>query len=505
MAHDPAAPDLAARSAELADLGYVLSLLYWDQRTKMPAGGLNARGHQIATIESLIHERTVDPEYGALLQAAADAADGRDEDSAAGCRVAQRRRRQAVCLPGEFVAELARAASESVGVWSRARAESDFAAFAPHLERLVELQRRKAEYLGYDDDPYDALVDLYEPGMTTGRINELFAPLRGRLAALLDRIGPGLEPDPRTVLHGEFDPDRQVALTRAVIEELGYDFGRGRQDLTVHPFAVSVGAGDVRVTLRTEDDYLGMALFASIHEAGHAMHSQGVPASLARTALADCESLVVCESQSRLWENLVGRSRPYSDHLLRHLREQFPGRFDDVTPDRLYRDVNRVGAGHIRVEADELHYNLHVILRFEIEQDLIAGRLAVADVPDRWAELSRELLGITPPDDARGCLQDVHWSQAAMGYFPTYTLGNLLAAQLHRAALSADPGIESACRGGEYSPLLAWMREHVHRHGSKWNATQLAQAVLGQELSAEPLLEYLESKFEALYLPESQS
>jgi carboxypeptidase Taq len=505
MAHDPAAPDLAARSAELADLGYVLSLLYWDQRTKMPAGGLEARGHQIATIESLIHERTVDSEYGKLLQAAASAADGRDDESAGAYRVAQRRRRLAKRLPGDFVAELARAASESVGVWSRARAESDFAGFAPNLEVLIDLQRRKAEYLGYEDDPYDALVDLYEPGMTTARINELFAPLRQRLAALLERIRPFLHADPRTVLHGEFDPDRQVALTRAVIEDLGYDFGRGRQDLTVHPFAVSVGAGDVRVTLRTEDDYLGLALFASIHEAGHAMHSQGVPVSLSRTALADCESLVVCESQSRLWENLIGRSRPYSDRLLRHLREHFPRRFESVTAERLYRDVNRVGAGHIRVEADELHYNLHVILRFEIEQDLIAGRLAVADIPDRWAELSRELLGVTPPDDARGCLQDVHWSQAAMGYFPTYTLGNLLAAQLHQAALSFDPAIDSACRRGEYSGLLSWMREHVHRHGSKWNATELAHEELGQELSAEPLLEYLECKFEALYLPKSQS
>ena len=504
MARDPAAPDLAARAAELADLGYVLSLLYWDQRTQMPAGGLAARGHQIATIESLIHERTVSPEYGALLQAATEAGNGRGKDAAAGFRVARRRRRRAMRLPGEFVAELARAASESVGVWSRARAESDFAAFAPNLERLVELQRRKAEYLGYEDDPYDALVDLYEPGMKTARINDLFAPLRRRLSELLERIRPGLEPDPRTVLHGEFDPARQVALTRSVIEELGYDFERGRQDLTVHPFAVAVGAGDVRVTLRTEDDYLGMAVFASIHEAGHAMHSQGVPAALSRTALADCESLVVCESQSRLWENLVGRSRPYCDRLLAHLRRHFPERFDAVTPDRLYRDVNRVRAGHIRVEADELHYNLHVILRFEIERELLAGRLPVADVPDRWAELSRELLGVTPPDDARGCLQDVHWSQAAMGYFPTYTLGNLLAAQLFRAALDSDPGIESDWRNGQYARLLDWMREHVHRHGSKWNATQLAREELGQELTAGPLLEYLERKFEALYLPEKR-
>ena len=493
--------DLAARSAELADLGYVLSLLYWDQRTQMPAGGLEARGHQIATIESLIHERTIDPEYGALLKSAGRDGNDRDE-SAAGYRVARRRRHQAMRLPGEFVAELARAASEAVGVWTRARAESNFSAFAPYLERLIELQRRKAEFLGYEDDPYDALIDLYEPGMTTARTRRLFQPLRERLGALLDRIGPRLRGEPRTVLHGSFEPDSQIALARSVIEELGYDFGRGRQDLTVHPFAVSVGAGDVRVTLRTEDDYLGMALFASIHEAGHAMHSQGVPESLARTALADCESLVVCESQSRLWENLVGRSRPYSDGLLSHLRDQFPGRFDSVTPEQLYRDVNRVGAGHIRVEADELHYNLHVILRFEIEQDLIAGRLAAADVPDRWAELSRELLGVTPPDDARGCLQDVHWSQAAMGYFPTYTLGNLLAAQLYRAALASDPGIAAQCQRGEYGGLLAWMREHVHRHGSKWNATQLAQEELGEDLEAEPLLEYLESKFEALYPPE---
>ncbi len=503
MARDPATTNLAARSAELADLGYVLSLLYWDQRTQMPEGGLKARGYQIATIESLIHERTIDPEYGALLKTAA--ANGHLNDGAAAeCRIAQRRRRQAMCLPSEFVAELALAGSAAVGVWVQARSQADFAAFAPHLQKLVELQRRKAEYLGYDENPYDALVGIYEPGMTTARVNELFAPLRERLGGLLERIGPHLDPDPRTVMHGEFAPQRQIALARAVIEDLGYDFGRGRQDLTVHPFAVSIGAGDVRVTLRTEDDFLGMALFASIHEAGHAMHSQGVPESLARTALADCESLVICESQSRLWENLVGRSRTYSDRLLEHLRRHFPDRFDAATPERLYRDINKVKAEFIRVEADEVHYNLHVILRFEIEQDLIAGRLAVEDVPDRWAELSQALLGITPPDDASGCLQDVHWSQAAMGYFPTYTLGNLLAVQLHQAALDSDPAIGAGCRRGDYSGLLAWMRDHVHRHGSKWNASELAQKELGQELKAEPFLEYLEQKFDALYIPAAQ-
>ena len=504
MAREPATTDFAARSAELADLGYVLSLLYWDQRTQMPAGGLAARGFQIATVESLLHERTIDPEYGKLLQAVVSP-DGRcDSDVAAQQRIAQRRRHQAMCLPGDFVAELALAASEAVGAWSQARTESDFAGFAPHLQKLVDLQRRKAEFLGYEENPYDALVGLYEPELTTARIEDLFAPLRQRLPALLDRIGPHLGRDPRTVMHGEFEPERQIALAHAVIEDLGYDFGRGRQDLTVHPFAVSVGAGDVRVTLRTEDDFLGMALFASIHEAGHAMHSQGVPESLSRTALADCESLVICESQSRLWENLVGRSRDYCDRLLGHLRRHFPQQFDAVGADQLYRHINRVKADHIRVEADEVHYNLHVILRFEIEQELIAGRLDVAAVPDRWAELSQQLLGITPPDNARGCLQDVHWSQAAMGYFPTYTLGNLLAAQLHRAALESDPAIGEDCSHGDYARLLTWMREHVHRHGSKWNASELARQELGTDLETGPFLEYLEQKFEALYIPTAQ-
>ncbi len=500
MSEPSSAQDFATRSAQISDLGNVLSLLYWDQRTQMPPGGAEARAHQIATIESLAHQKLTDPGYARALEYAEQSA---PQDPAsferASCRVARRRIQDAVRLPSEFVEDLAWAASAAVGTWVRARERGDFAAFAPHLETLVGLQRRKAELLGYEDNPYDALLGIYEPGLTTSRVSELFAALRERLAALLARIGPQLEGDSDSVLHGRFDPDSQIALTRQIISELGYDFQRGRQDLTVHPFAVSIGGGDVRVTLRTEPDFLGMAVFASIHEAGHAMHSQGVPGNLSRTALGDCESLVICESQSRLWENMVGRSRPFADRLLAGLSQYFPSDFADVSPDLLYRDCNRVRAGFIRVESDEIHYNLHVILRFEIEQELISGQLAVGNVPERWAELSAELLGVTPPDDAHGCLQDVHWSQAAMGYFPTYSLGNLLAAQLYQAALEQDSRIAEQCQSGVYSGLLDWMQQRVHRHGSKWNASELADYELGCELDAEPFLNYLESKFDSLY------
>ncbi len=499
MQKKPACDQFESRSGELADLSYILSLLYWDQRTQMPPGGLAARSHQIATLETLLHERFTDDGYRiALAEAEKSAPADQASIARSRCRVARRRLSDAEKLPGEFVEDLARAASAAFGVWATARARADFAMFAPHLAMLVDLQRRKAEYLGYQSNPYDALLRIYEPGLNTDSVDALFAPLRTRIPALLRRIGD-TSGAVTNCLQGYFDPATQQALARQVVGELGYDFDRGRQDLTIHPFAASMGAGDVRITLRTEDDNLAMALFASIHEAGHAMHSQGVPVKLARTVLADCESLVICESQSRLWENMVGRSRNYSDRLLGSLREFFPDQFARVDADQLYRDSNQVQAGYIRVESDEVHYNLHVILRYQIEQELIGGQLAATDVPDRWAELSQELLGVKPPDDALGCLQDVHWSQAAMGYFPTYTLGNLLAAQLYGAALTQRPSIAREVESGNFAGLLDWMRTHVHNHGSKWNAFELVDAELGQQLTAEPFLNYLESKFLAIY------
>ena len=492
---------LQTRIAEVDDIQKAAGLLSWDQQTYMPAGGAGARGEQLATLERIAHERFTDPAIGELLDDLADDAAALPAESfrASVWRITRRRYDRAKKLPPDLVAEMARTSARAFESWVKARAASDFSIFEADLTHQVELARRQAEYFGYEDTPYDALLAGYEPNLTSADVDRLFSPLRDRLVPLLDSLRPVLHRVDDSTLRGDLPHDTQIALTEDILGLIGFDFRTGRQDISAHPFTTGIGLGDTRITTAVDPDNLAPALFASIHEGGHGTHDQGIPAELDRTALGVVESLVIAESQSRLWENLVGRSRNFADHLLPRLREYFPAKFDDITADHLYAAGSSVAPDYIRVQADEVTYCLHIFLRYEIERELIEGRLAVADLPERWWQGMHSLLGVEPAEDARGVLQDVHWSYGAIGYFPTYALGTLLSVQLYEAALADDPSIQPALQSADFAPLLAWMRQHVHRHGSAWSAAELVALELDTELSAEPFLDYLEDKYRALY------
>jgi len=501
MSIDQQWDQLTERFAEIDDLGHTVALLGWDQQTYMPAGGAAARGEQMATLERILHQRFTDPAIGQLLDdLAADAAALPDDSHRASVwRVVRRRYDRTTKLPEELVAEMARTSARSFDTWVKARAANDFAMFEDDLTRQVELARQQADHFGYEATPYDALLAGYEPNLTSADVDRLFNPLRDRLVPLLDSLRPVLDRVNDDALRGDLPHDAQIALTEDVVALVGFDLATGRQDLAAHPFTTSIGQGDTRVTTAVDPGNLAPALYASIHEAGHGTHDQGIPDELRRTALGQVESLIIAESQSRLWENLVGRSRLFADDLLPRLGKYFPGKFDSVDADALYAAGSCVEPGYIRVQADEVTYSLHIFLRYEIERELIEGSLAVADLPERWWEGMKSLLGVEPTTDADGVLQDVHWSTGAIGYFPTYALGTLLSVQLYEAALADDAAIQPALEAADFVPLLAWMQQHVHRHGAAWSAAELVERELGAELSAGPFLDYLEHKYHALY------
>jgi carboxypeptidase Taq len=500
-----AAPDplsaLRRRLATVADLEATLAILEWDQQTQMPETASGLRAEQMATLSRIAHEHAVDPEIGALLDRLEGEVDPETVDGAL-VRVARRDHDLSVCLPVTLVEETARATALAEPAWVQARARSDWSHFAPHLERIVDLRRQAAEAYGYDEHPLDPLIDLHEPGMTRARLQEVFAPVAERQAAMVQAVQEseaGAGDDRDALLHGPFDEAVQESFGRSVVGRFGYDWTRGRQDRAVHPFCTSFGVDDVRITTRFEPDYLPTALFGTLHEAGHGVYEQGIDPELARTPLADGVSMGVHESQSRLWENLVGRSRPFWRAFYPKLREAFPDRLGAVDLETFYRAINRSAPTPIRVEADELTYNLHVFLRFEIEAKLIDGSLSVADVPRLWNELMDELLGIVPEDDAQGALQDIHWSGGAFGYFPTYAVGNILSVQLYRAAVAEHPEIEDEMERGEFETLYGWLRDHVYRHGRRYDPDELITRATGRTLDPEPYLEYLETKYGELY------
>ncbi len=491
---------LKERMAEIGHLGRIAGVLEWDLQTYMPPGGAAARSEQIALISRMTHEMFTAEETGDLLaKAEAEAAslDG-DSDEARMVRNLRRSFDRAVKIPTSLAAEFARQTTLSQEIWARARAESDFAAFAPSLERNLELVRQIVSHLGYENDPYDALLDQYEKGMKTAEVSAIFETLKPHLIdltrAIAERAGSGDEP-----ITGHFPIADQNALTSRLAADLGYDYTRGRQDQAPHPFCINFSRDDVRITTRFKEDEWMMGVYATLHETGHALYEQGSPAEYENTALAGGVSSGVHESQSRLWENLVGRSRAYCIYLLPRLQEAFPEAFSGVTVDRLYRSVNRVRPSFIRVEADEVTYNLHILLRFELERELLSGRLRVADLPAVWNARMEEYLGITPPDDRRGVLQDIHWSAGLVGYFPTYTLGNLLAAQLWDTAQRAIPDLEAHIERGEFAPLLEWLRANVHAYGSKFEPNEVIRKATGAPLSSEHFTRYLQTKFGALY------
>lgn len=491
---------LQEKLAVAQDLEATASVLEWDQETYMPDGGAEARARQLSTLRRLAHEHFTADEIGSLLDELALQVEDMDPGAfeAALIRVTQRDYERARMLPSELVAALAEATSNAKQAWKKARANDDFATFAPHLERILDLSREKAEAIGYEETPYDALLDEYEPGMTTARVAEVFSNLRAELVPVVETISAQTPPDD-ACLHQSFDEETQWAFGEEVIRAFGYDFSRGRQDRSAHPFTTSFSIGDVRLTTRVDKNFFNPAFFATLHEAGHGIYEQGLDPKLERTPLADGASLGIHESQSRLWENLVGRSRPFWNYYYPKLQEHFPEQFGSVAPDTFYRAINRVEPSLIRVEADEVTYNLHIMLRFELERALIEGHLSVEELPARWNEKTEEYLGLTPPTDAEGVLQDVHWALGALGYFPTYALGNLISVQFFRQAEEDLPNLEEQIAAGEFEDLLAWLRENIHRHGRTFQAPELLKRVTGRPLEAGPWLTYVREKFGALY------
>jgi carboxypeptidase Taq len=480
-------PELLARLGELSDLRHAGQVLAWDQQVMMPPAGGPARGQALGTIQSIAHDRLVAPELGALLDAE------RADDQLV--RAVRRDHEVARRVPADLAAEMTRVGSQGFEIWLRAREANDFAVFEPALRRNVELARRYAACFPEAEHPYDALLDRYEPGTTTAQVASLFARLRAGLVPLLREIAQQPAPPELT---GGFPIAAQREVGLQIARAMGFEDSAWRLDDAIHPFASSPTSRDVRVTSRFAEDSL-TGLFALMHEVGHGLYEHGVDPALARTTLDTGVSLGVHESQSRLWENLVGRSEPFWSHWLPRLRQQMPQTLGDVELDVFLRAINVVRPTLIRVEADEMTYSLHVIQRFELELALIEGTLDTKDLPQAWAAKTRELLGIEVPDDLRGVLQDVHWSEGIIGYFPTYAIGNVLAAQLWGAARADLPSLDDDLRAAEYSDLRAWLLDRIHRHGRRLTPGELIERAVGGPLDPGPMLEQLETKYRALY------
>jgi carboxypeptidase Taq len=496
-----AVEQLRERMAQVSDLGNATHLLEWDQHTMMPAHGADARAEMLATLQRISHEQFVSDETGRLIDQAHGALNGAapDSDDAALVRVTRRRWEKARRVPTELAADQARASSLAQEAWVKARAHSDFSAFAPYLQRNLELKRRYVECFDGFDCAYDVLLDDYEPGMKTAEVARLFSELKSELVPLIatladldDRIDAGW-------LHDRVASEAQRQVVTEVVARMGFDPEAWRLDTAVHPFATSLGSQDVRITTRWDETYFPMALFGAMHECGHGLYEAGIATALQRTPLGHGESLGLHESQSRLWENMVGRGRPFSDVLAPLISERFGGPFAGLQAERLYRAVNRVRPSLIRVEADEATYGLHIILRFELEQELIDGKLTVSELPEAWNARFKAYLGLDVPDDAQGVLQDIHWSMGSLGYFPTYALGNLIAGQLWERARLDMPGLDDELRAGELQGLRGWLRENVHRHGAKFLMPELLQRVVGGPIAVPPFVRYLKDKLGQVY------
>jgi carboxypeptidase Taq len=489
---EAALSELKERLGKLTDLRRMEAVLVWDMTVFMPPGGAPTRAAQLATLEEIVHARMVDDRFGELFEELEPYAASlpHDSDDASLIRVARRDWERARRVPTELAVEFAKAAAESYEVWVRAREDADFEPFRPWLERIVELRRRYIECFAPYDDAYDVLLEDYEPGMRTSEIREIFAVLAPELQALVAEHATDEED---AFMSGPFPVDRQEALSRELVEAFGATWDQFRLDPTVHPFEVTIGLGDIRLTTRYSEDELN-SLFTAMHETGHGIYEWGVSKTLDRTPLAAGVSATLHESQSRLWENVVGRSLPFWRWFYPRVQETFPERLGDVSVESFHRAVNRVRRSFVRVDADETSYGLHVVLRFELEQELLSGRLAVADLPEAWNTRFEELMGIAVPDDSLGVLQDAHWSQGGFGYFPTYLLGTILSVQIWERARAAIPQLEERIERGEFGELHAWLRENIYALGRKLTPAETVERVVGGPIDPHPYLAYLRDK-----------
>ncbi len=493
--------DLLHRVREAGVLASCGSALGWDESTYMPRNGSAWRGEQMGLLARLGHEMATDPKVGDLLAVVESSSLLADpvSDAAVNVREIRRNYDRAVKLPATLVGALAREATLAQGVWRDAKKASDFALFRPNLERLVALLREKADAIGHGGCRYDALLDEYEPAATTAEITHVFAALRAELVPLLASIAASGKSPNREIVQRDYPVDRQKLFGEAAASAIGFDFDAGRLDESAHPFCSGFGPGDCRITTRYAANHFNQAFFGILHEAGHALYEQGLPAEHAATPRGTYCSLGIHESQSRLWENQVGRCRPFWEHFFPRAKQTFPQALRGVSLDEWMFAINDVQPSFIRVEADEVTYNLHIILRFELEQAIISGDLAVADVPGAWDDKFSHLLGLKVPSDAMGCLQDIHWSFGGMGYFATYTLGNLYAAQFMETARQEMPGLEDDFRAGHFARLKGWLNTKIHAPGQVHRAGELCQHVTGKPLAHAPLMRYLRDKLSPLY------
>ncbi len=492
---------LKVRLREIRDLQSVASLLHWDQSTYMPPGGAAARARQLALIEQLAHQRATDPALGALLDELQPYAESLpyDSDEASLIRVARRDYEQAIKVPADFVARFSEHTSASLQAWTQARPENDFAKVQPYLEKTLDLSREMANFFPGYEHIADPLIDFSDYGMKTSLLRAIFAELREALVPILQAI-TAQPPADDTCLHRHFPEEQQIAFGLEVITRWGYDLERGRQDKSPHPFTTDFSLGDVRITTRIREDALAEGLFSTLHESGHAMYAQGIRPDFEGTPLADGASSGVHESQSRLWENIVGRSHPFWVHFYPRLQQVFPDSLADVSLETFYRAINKVTPSLIRTDADEVTYNLHILLRFDLELAMLEGKLAVRDLPEAWRERFHSDFGIVPTDDRDGVLQDIHWYMHTIGgMFQGYTLGNIMSAQFYEAALRAHPEIPAEIEAGRFDVLHGWLREHIYQHGRKFTAGELLERVTGEGLSVKPYIRYLRTKYGELY------
>ncbi|AEF80510.1 carboxypeptidase M32 [Leadbettera azotonutricia] len=498
---------LHAIDRECNHLAKAAAVLQWDQETYLPEMGVEDRSEQLAILETIAHDKFCSPETGRLLGEMGSVPETPRGDEKLPelerdfLKVLRRDYDRAVKLPSDFVAAAAKAGGLSQAAWVKARKANDFSAFLPHLKTMIDLSRRQAEYWGYGKGSagsvYDGLLGIYEPGMGEAAISAVFAPIRERLSALLKKIAAKPAPD-ASFLDYEFDPEIQSAYSGSLMQSLGFDTRRGRLDVSAHPFTTTLGSDDIRITTRYLPRNLLSSIFSTIHESGHAFYELSFPHELRGTSLADGASMGIHESQSRFWENVIGHSRPFWEGQLPVLQSYFPS-LKGISLDSFYRAVNLAGPSLIRIEADEVSYSLHIILRFELERGLFSGEIDPADLPALWRQKMKDILGVEPETDADGVLQDVHWSMGSFGYFPSYALGNLYGLQFFQKLKADIPNFDAIVAKGDFSVIQNWLKENIYLWGCRLDPPELLKKVTGQSLQAEPFLNYIESKYSGIY------
>jgi carboxypeptidase Taq len=488
-------------SREIHLIDASMAMLDWDQKTYIPRGGTENRGNQLALLAGISHQKSTAPEIGDLLKQLEGSPLTADADSfeAANIREIKHSYDKLVKVPQSLVEELTKVTTVAHGVWADARKKSDFSIFFPYLEKIIKLKQQQAEAVGYKKHPYDALLDDFEPGSTIEKVAKIFADFRDELVGLVKAIAGSKKQPDATIMSRNYPVDRQDSFGREASAAIGYDYDNGRLDVTIHPFCTGIGPGDVRITTRYNPNHFGQALFGILHESGHGIYEQGLDPKRFGTPGGDSVSLGIHESQSRMFENMVGRSKAFWKHFFPKAQKAFPEALGKVKMDDFHFAINEVKPSFIRVEADEVTYNLHILVRFEIEQAFFSGDLAPKDIPGAWNDKFKSYLGIVPPNDAQGCLQDVHWSAGYIGYFPTYSLGNLYAAQFFHQAQKELGNLNAHFAKGEFGLLKKWLNEKIHILGQRYRAEKLAEVITGEPLSHRYLMDYLKKKYGELY------